>query len=85
MRFIARSIPENWDMLRSEVARDDSLGIVQKETFASLMEVKDPDDRESALQRQPFYRYFREKLYPRLRTVRFDFYYGTGYPVYAGR
>ena len=60
-------------MLRSEVARDDSLGIVQKETFASLMEVKDPDDRESALQRQPFYRYFREKLYPRLRTVRFDF------------
>ena len=73
VRFIARSIPENWDMLRSEVARDDSLGIVQKETFASLMEVKDPDDRESALQRQPFYRYFREKLYPRLRTVRFDF------------
>ena len=51
VRFIARSIPENWEMLRSEVARDDSLGIVQKQAFAGLMDVADPDERETALQR----------------------------------
>ena len=73
VRFIARSIPENWEMLRGEVARDDSLDLSQKDAFTRLMSVEDPDERESALQRQPSYRYFRERLYPRLRTVRFDF------------
>ena len=73
LRFIADNIPENWDMLRTVVASDDSLDSAQKEAFACLMEIQDPDDREAALARMPAYRYFRERLYPRLRTVRFDF------------
>ena len=73
LRFIADNVPENWDMLRTVVASDDSLDLVQKEAFARLMDIQDPDDREAALSRMPSYRYFREKLYPRLRTVRFDF------------
>ena len=73
LRFIADNIPENWDMLRSVVASDDSLDAAQKEAFANIMDIQDPDDREAALSGIPAYRYFREKLYPRLRTVRFDF------------
>lgn len=73
VRFTPRNIPENWDMLRSEVARDDSLEPAWKQAFAGIMEEADPDRREAEMQAQPFYRYFREKLYPRLRTVRFDF------------
>ena len=73
LRFIADNIPENWEMLRTVVASDESLDPGQKEAFARLMEIQDPDDREDALSRMPAYTYFREKLYPRLRTVRFDF------------
>ena len=73
LRFIAENVPENWEMLRTVVATDDSLDSGQKEAFARLMDIQDPDERETALSRMPAYRYFREKLYPRLRTVRFDF------------
>ena len=73
LRFIADNVPENWEMLQTVVAADDSLDSGQKEAFARLMDIQDPDDRESALSHMPAYRYFREKLYPRLRTVRFDF------------
>ena len=34
----------------------------------------DPDRTEQQLSRHPRYRYLREKLYPRLRSVGFDFY-----------
>ena len=73
LRFIADNIPENWDMLRTVVATDDSLDTVQKEAFVRIMDIPDPDERETVLEGMPAYRYFREKLYPRLRTVRFDF------------
>ena len=73
LRFIADNIPENWEMLRTVVASDDSLDTRQKEDFARVMDIQDPDEREEELSRMPAYRYFREKLYPRLRTVRFDF------------
>ncbi|MBP5538041.1 MAG: hypothetical protein J6X64_06895 [Bacteroidales bacterium] len=73
LRFIADNVPENWEMLKTVVASDDSLNAVQKEAFARVMDIQDPDDREAALSAMPAYRYFREILYPRLRTVRFDF------------
>ena len=73
LRFIADNIPENWEMLRAVVASDDSLDTSQKEAFARIMDIQDPDEREAELSRMPAYRYFREILYPRLRTVRFDF------------
>ena len=73
LRFIADNVPENWEMLRTVVSLDDSLDTSQKEAFARLMDIQDLDDREDVLSRMPVYKYFREKLYPRLRTVRFDF------------
>ena len=73
LRFVAANIPENWDMLRTVVASDDSLDAFQKDSFTKLMDIQDPDEREDALSKMPVYRYFREELYPRLRTVKFDF------------
>ncbi|MBR1871918.1 MAG: hypothetical protein IJ795_01770 [Bacteroidales bacterium] len=71
--FISRSDAENWSMLSSIVASDNELTAVQKQDFARIMEIEDPDRREEALSRESSYRYLREKLYPRLRTVRFNF------------
>ena len=72
--FIARSQPENWPLLDSMVEKDTTLTETDKEFYRSLMAVRLKDDRERRLQKAPFYRYLRENLYPRVRTVRFDFY-----------
>jgi hypothetical protein len=73
IRFISKSDPENWTSLSALVEADDSLKIWEKEEYARVSEIKDPDEREAALSREPFYRHLRESLYPRLRTVKFDF------------
>ncbi len=72
-RFISRSCAEDWPRLAQLVAEDSTLTPRDKRLFAKRMEIADPDRREAALQREPFYRYLRNELYPQLRTVRFDF------------
>lgn len=73
IRFIARSDPENWRML-DELVRIDSLLLPeQKSRYESLMD-REPDARERLLREESFYPHLREKLYPRLRTVRFGFF-----------
>lgn len=73
VRFIAECDPENWTMLDALVQRDTVLSRADRERYAALQAVKDPDQREKRLQGLGGYRYLREHLYPRLRTVRFDF------------
>ena len=73
VRFIARSDPENWTMLDALVLRDTVLSRADRDRYAALQAVADPDQREKRLQGLGGYRYLREHLYPRLRTVRFDF------------
>lgn len=72
--FLARSSPENWVMLDALVSEDEVLSAADKRRYADISAVSDPDQRESLLQKEPFYRYLREQLYPKVRTVRFDFY-----------
>ena len=74
IRFISRNNPENWHMLDAIVRSDAQLSERDKAAYFALSEVPDVDERESMLQAQPAYRYIRENLYPRLRTVRFDFF-----------
>jgi tetratricopeptide (TPR) repeat protein len=45
----------------------------EKKSYISSSEIKDIDQRERFLQSLSCYRHMREKLYPHLRTVRFDF------------
>ena len=73
IRLLSRNNPENWTMLDALVREDGSLSDREKDEYARTVSVSDPDLREQRLQRLPSYRHIRESLYPRLRTVRFDF------------
>lgn len=73
--FTPRCIPENWDDLLTLVASDIVLNDNQKEEFVRICESeKDLDRREAILKKCAFYNYMKETLYPRLRTVKFNFY-----------
>ena len=74
IRLTPRSIPENWEDLYDLVARDIVMNVNQKETFREIYKIDDPDKRERSLQDRPYYTYMKETLYPRLRTVKFNFY-----------
>ena len=74
IRFIARNGGENWTMLDALIRKDSTVTDAQKEEYARLRaSAVDLDALEEGLRRQPYYRYLREQVYPRLRTVRFDF------------
>ena len=70
----ARCIPENWDDLHSLVDRDVVMDPGQKEEFFKRFKIKDPDAREAKMRADSYYKYMREALYPKLRTVKFNFY-----------
>ena len=74
VRFISRNNPENWRMLDVLVSQDDSLTSRQKARYTEHRKIENVDAREDALSKTDFYRYLREVLYPRLRTVKFDFF-----------
>ena len=74
IHFVSRSNAENWTMLDAIVRSDRMLSKSDKELYFSLSGIQDPDERESRLRLLPCYKYFRESLYPRLRTVKFDFF-----------
>ena len=71
--MIGRSNGENWQMLDRLVEKDTVMTEDEKKSYISYAEIKDIDQRERSLQSLGCYRHMREKLYPRLRTVRFDF------------
>ena len=73
IRLLSRNNPENWTMLDALVREDGTLSVKEKEEYERTASVREPDLREQRLQKLPSYRHIRESLYPRLRTVRFDF------------
>ena len=72
--MMGRSSGENWHMLDHLVEKDTVMTQDEKKSYICSAEIKDIDQRERSLQRLGCYRHMREKLYPHLRTVRFDFY-----------
>ena len=72
--MMGRSSGENWRMLDRLVEKDTLMTEAEKKSYISSADIKDIDQRERSLQSLGCYRHMREKLYPRLRTVRFDFY-----------
>ena len=74
IRFIARNGGENWRVLDALVGSDSTLTESQKADYYELKNTKDLDIREGMMQKLSSYRHLRENLYPRLRTVKFDFY-----------
>ena len=71
--FLSRYNGENWDRLDFLVDEDDYLTEGDKSRYELLRRVPDLDSRDALLARERFYPYLRDYLYPRLRTVAFDF------------
>ena len=74
IQFIARNDAENWRMLDVLVAEDTVMSYEDKIAYINACELDDLDEREEVLQKLGCYRHLREKVYPRLRTVKFNFY-----------
>ena len=74
IRFRSRSNGENWALLSLLVDQDSTLGPEAVRSYTKCLSINNLDEREAALEKQPFYRHLRETLYPRLRTVKFDFF-----------
>ena len=72
--FLSRSSGENWPYLGVLVDEDTVMTSGDKFSYIRHLETTDVDERERGMQAEPWYRYMRENLYPKLRTVRFDFY-----------
>ena len=71
--FISRYKGENWDRLDFLVDEDTYLTEGDKSRYELLGRVPNLDARDALLARERFYPYLRDYLYPRLRTVAFDF------------
>lgn len=73
--LVASSLPENWSQLALLVENDTVIPPqARKRICAMIGTMKNPDRTERELAGLPDYRYMREKLYPQLRSVKFDFY-----------
>ena len=70
----ASELPENWEQLERLVANDTVMEPVARDRIIDMIgDISDPDVVEKHLASLPEYRYLREKLYPKLRSVSFDF------------
>lgn len=73
VQFKARTLAENWDLLDEIVKSDSLMTDAQKTDYRELSSISDPDARERAMQGRDYYAHLKEDLYPKVRTVRFDF------------
>lgn len=67
-------VPENWEQLRRLVANDTIIRETARNKILALTEeLSRPDQVEDDISAMAEYRYLREKIYPQLRSVSFDF------------
>ena len=73
-RMVTAELPENWPQLKKLVASDTLIETSVKEKILDLMQnIRDYDLLEKKISTFSQYRYLREKIYPKLRSVSFDF------------
>lgn len=72
--FTPGCIPENWADLDALVLSDVVMNDGQKQSYQEIRAEQDPDIRERRLKQCQSYNYIKETLYPKLRTVKFNFY-----------
>lgn len=69
------SMPENWVQFKVLVANDTVMTDAARSRILEIAEdLERPDAAEEKISLLPEYRYLREKVYPQLRSVSFDFY-----------
>ena len=75
VKLTPRSISENWADLNLLVEEDVVMNVDQKAKYVSIIEKEDNlDRREQLLRKEDFFPYMKDALYPKLRTVKFNFY-----------
>lgn len=73
IRFISRSVPENWSLLDRLVREEPRLTDDQKDKYFSHSSLRDMDRREQLMKSDSYYKFVSDSLYPRLRVVDFAF------------
>ena len=73
IRFVSRSVPENWTLLDRLVQDDPRLSASQKARYFSHSDMRDRDAREAAMKMDDYYPFVRDSLYPLLRVTDFGF------------
>lgn len=73
LRFMTRTMPENWEKLETLMDADTSFTAHEKYLFSERMVVKNPDERERRMKKDSYYKRMLDEIYPQLRVVRFDF------------
>ena len=75
-KVFTAATPENWSHFSLLVENDTTLTESGRKRITRQVDksVLCPDAAEAALARMPEYRYLREKIYPKLRYVKFEFY-----------
>ena len=72
--FISRTNGENWKMLDVLVGEDTLVSPADLDLYRGYASVNNLDERERRMEAtMASYRHLRETVYPKLRTVRFDF------------
>ena len=74
IKLTARSTPENWDDLLEYVREDTVMTDDQKQQYFDLHGTLTPDARENQMKKYGWYSYAKKEIYPKLRTVKFNFY-----------
>ena len=73
-KIINANIPEDWERLRLIVKNDSILSERTKAKLLTVTSIENIDDFEASFVNLPEYRYLRENIYPKLRSVNFEFF-----------
>ena len=74
IKLTARSTPENWEDLVEYIRQDTVMTDNQKQQYFDLHGTLTPDARENKMKQYGWYSYAKKEIYPKLRTVKFNFY-----------
>lgn len=71
---IRRNVAENWSMLDRLIQADSLMDGDERQAYFKYASLGNADRRERSMSSMASYSYIRNRLYPKLRTVKFDFY-----------
>ena len=74
IKLTAHSTPENWDDLLEYIRQDTVMTDTQKQQYFDLHGTLTPDAREAKMKGYGWYAHAKKNIYPKLRTVKFNFY-----------
>lgn len=74
IRLTPRSTPENWEDLAEYIRRDTVMTDEQKNEYFDHHDKHKPDAREAKLKNYSWYPHMKKNIYPKLRTVKFNFF-----------